>query len=347
MAAAQAGELARRGHEVDLLTGWDGRASLDLPGVNVRMFRVKRVAPGGFSGLVAPGLLRYLMRRRREFDVVHVHLGRDLVSMPAALMTGWSKTSLILQTHGMLAPDRRLSVLAFDQLMTRRTLSYAKAILSLTPAERSGLESLAPDQTSVQEITNGVPDGPRTAVGPKNGGPPEVIFLSRLHPRKRVMVFAHAASLLLNRDVDAVFTVVGPDEGDLAALRRYIESKKLAGKLRYEGSIPPGTAMARLGLADVFVLPSYGEVVPMSVLEAMSVGIPTVITDSSGIADELSRRDASMVTDGSVEQVASAIEELLTDQARRAEIVAHGKTALQERYSLAAVVSQLERLYRT
>src|SRR6478735_802081 len=83
VAIAQAEELARRGNDVHFLAGWDGVATLQIPGVDVRLFATKHRAPG-LSGLSAPGLRRFLGRHRDSFDVVHVHLGRDLVTLPAA-----------------------------------------------------------------------------------------------------------------------------------------------------------------------------------------------------------------------------------------------------------------------
>ena len=97
VARAQTAELARRGHDVKLLAGWDGRARLSIPGVDVRLFPVRRVAPG-FSGLVAPGLQRHLRMALANYDALHVHLARDLVTLPAARLGPVSYTHLTLPT---------------------------------------------------------------------------------------------------------------------------------------------------------------------------------------------------------------------------------------------------------
>jgi hypothetical protein len=74
---AQCRELAARGHTVEVFAGWDGVATLEIPGVTVHLFPVVRAVPMGFSGLVSPALFRAVTTRLREFDVLHVHLSRD------------------------------------------------------------------------------------------------------------------------------------------------------------------------------------------------------------------------------------------------------------------------------
>lgn len=340
VAVAQTRELARLGHDVTLLAGWDRRASLEVPGVKVELFPVKRAMPGALTGLVAPGLASRL--RRERFDAIHVHLGRDLISMPAAVAAASSEDSrLVVQTHGMVMPDTRAMARVFDRAFTRRLLKRVDFSLALTDAERAGLTRVGFRSDRVISITNGVTIEPHSDQPRRN----EVLFLARLHPRKRVMTFAAAAAMLLAQGCDADFVAIGPDEGDLDAFQKFAAAPELAGKLRHEGAIPPGAAPRRLAQAAVYVLPSFGEIVPMSVLEAMSVGTPSIITVDCGLAQDLGKRGAALVCDGSAEELASAIKRLLGDPSLAQEIAAAGRRALIEQYSASTVAEQLVALY--
>lgn len=84
----------------------------------------------------------------------------------------------------------------------------------------------------------------------------------------------------------------------------------------------------------------------MSLLEALAAGTPTVCTRNCGIAPELAARDASLVTDGSPQELAAAVTGLLKDPDRRRRLTDAGLQAVRERYAVEAVVDRLEELYR-
>lgn len=350
VAVAHATELARRGHDVQLLAGWDGVASLEVPGVHVRLFAARAALPvGGFSRLVSPRLVRYFLQNRRKFDVVHVHLARDLVTLPVALLAAWSGIRLILQPHGMVMPDRRSRARVFD-VAIRWLLCRADRVLVLTPQEQDGIETVARMTVRSLLITNGVDTSLAAAFAASPprlpGDSAEVLFLARLHPRKRVTAFVEMAAILHRRGIAARFTVVGPDEGELASMRRMIAEFELEGVVVYEGALALGNSVERMLPADVYVLPSFGEIVPMSVLEAMSAALPVVITHDCGLADSLAANEAAAVTDGSPQQLADAVERFLTDSEYRHRTVSRATRLLGVEYSIAAVVDVLEKIYR-
>jgi glycosyltransferase involved in cell wall biosynthesis len=345
VAVAQATELARRGHEVDLIAGWDGEAELEVKGVNVLLFRARKTLPAGFSGLTAPTLQRHMRAKGNQYDVTHVHLARDLVTLPVARRVSRRANKLVAQTHGMVMPDRRLKTRAFDALAMRATLRKADALLALTEGESVGLTSIATDGSHVHSITNGI-DFSEMQMRPSTPVP-QVVFLARLHPRKRVMAFAAAARNLVASGSNATFHVIGPDEGDLNGLLAFIASEGLNDSLIYEGAIRSGRARERLSRSAVYVLPSFGEVVPMTVLEAMAAGTPVVIRDDCGVADELRLRKAAVVTDGSTEELTSAIAMILEDPALAETLRNNATRALSEVFSIKAVVDRLETIYRS
>jgi glycosyltransferase involved in cell wall biosynthesis len=344
VAVAQSRELARRGHEVCLIAGWDGAASVTIPGVTVELFRTGPLRPLGFSGLIAPGLIRYLRRNISNFDVVHIHLGRHAIALTAAALARKRAIPFVVQTHGMVMPDLRPKSVLLDYLATRPALQGASNILTLTSAESGGVGRVAPKAQKITLVRNGIAASELEGLSRPVPVEPEVLFLARLHPRKRVLAFADMARIMLERGSRARFTVVGPDEGDLPALRQFISERHITG-LAYEGSIAPEAAQKRLRDASVFVLPSIGEVFPMTVLEAMAVGTPSVITEDCGISEELRAHDAALVTDGSPTQLADAVESLLVDRSRRDAVEAGMERALGSTFGIAAVVDSLELLY--
>jgi glycosyltransferase involved in cell wall biosynthesis len=343
---AQCRELAARGHRVEVFAGWDGVATLEIPGVTVHLFRVFRAVPMGFSGLVSPALFRAMAARAQQFDVVHVHLSRDLIAAPTALATLLRKRHprVYLQTHGMIKPDARLKARVFD-IAIRPILRRSTSVFALTTADAARIGEVARGGASIVELPNGVPGQDDVQASRGASGVPEVLFLARLQPRKRVQLFAEAAALLLADGLNARFSVVGPDEGDLAELRRFVDSRGLADSIVYEGAIAPGTAPDRLRASDVYVLPSLNEPFPMTVLEAMSVGLPTVVSATCFIADRLREHDAVVLFDGGAPELAAAIRGLLVDPDARRALGERARRTAERYFSVGAVADSLEHYY--
>jgi glycosyltransferase involved in cell wall biosynthesis len=173
-----------------------------------------------------------------------------------------------------------------------------------------------------------------------------VLFLARLHPRKRVLTFAAVAEALLDEGIGATFSIVGGDDGDLAALRSALDARPdLGDRLRYEGALPHEAALARLARASVYVLPSVDEPYPMTVLEAMARGVATVCTDSCGLAERLVELDAAEVVAADEQSLADRLRRLLTDPVLLSERGAAARKAAAEFFSIAAVVDRVEHAY--
>lgn len=343
VATAQAEELARQGHEVTLLAGWDGKASLSIPGVKVILAPVQRIPGAGFSGLRSRRVRSWIRTNARQIDVMHIHAGRHLVDLELARAARRLGVPYFLQTHGMISSRRRSAVRVLDKLVTSPAIRGARSVFTLTDAEESELAALFPG-AGLTPVRNGVAPASLDTLDVDGFRENEVLFIARLHPRKRVMAFAEMASLVSVDHPELSFVVIGPDEGDLGRLSEYIRSHPET-RLTYEGSLPPGRAAQRLVGAAAFVLPSRGEVFPMTVLEAMSVGTPVVLTQDCGIAADLRLRGAALVSDGSPTSLRDQLESVLTSQGLRARLTDAMGLALQDRYSIANVVSELLQHY--
>lgn len=340
VALNQCAELIRQGHDVVLAAGTRGydRSTSEIGGVPVRLFDVRTVLPGmGFPGMAAPGLARWVRAHARDFDVVHIHFGRDLMVLPVAVIARRRRLPYVLQTHGMVIPSTHPFARPLDAVWTRRLLAGAAAVLYLTETERRQLGEVARAAVNLAELPNGVPGYPPRVQG---SGPPEVLFLARLDARKRPMLFVEMAGRLLAGGVDARFALVGPDEGECRTVLDLIGNDD---RIRWEGPIRPDAVPGRLARASVYVLPSASEPYPMAVLEAMSVGLPVVVCDDCGLAPMVAATGGGIVTRGNPAALADAVTTVLADLSgygRRA------REAAATGFSMAAVGERLLAVYR-
>ena len=295
--------------------------------------------------MVSPGLALWLLRNIGDYDVVHVHPGRDLISTTSLALAWVRRRPYVTQTHGMVQPDERLRARIMDAAAVRMLIKAAGTRFVLTQHEEDGLQEVLGSSMTCERLPNGVPeqtDLPNAARGGR-----EVLFCARLHKRKRPVAFVEMAAELVRRGLAATFAIVGPDDGELTAVRESISHQGLEELLRYEGALDYHAVLTRMRQADVYVLPSVHEPFPMSLLEALALGLPSVCTDTCDIAAPLRDYGAAIVTDGSVNALADAVQAIFTDNGLRSELSRNARKVVAELFSMDAVANRLERTYHS
>lgn len=331
--------------------GFTGPLPTELEGVPSFVHQARQVLPTfEVSGITSPGLLAKARRMVGGADVVHVHLMRDLITLPFALIALEAGVPLVVQTHGMIDPTEKVFAKAVDLLGMKRVLRRADAILHLTEMERDGVQAVVPGTPlgTFRRLVNGVELQDRRP--PREDRPPTVLYLARVQKRKRPEDFVSAMPAVLARYPDARFVLAGPDTGQLTEPMREL-AKKLgtAHALECPGPLGHEDVLRRLREADVYVLPSVVEPFAVSILEAMSVGLPVVVTATGGLSPDVAAAGAGRITESDPGAdngplVAEAILELLEPAANEA---ASGAAwgLIRDRFSIDAVVDTLLGVY--
>lgn len=347
VAINQAKALTELGHEVIIAAaagGFTGPLPQKFDDFPVTLFRSFCVLPKtGFAGLTSPGLLTWLRTAIKSADVIHVHLARDLVTLPAAALTLLMKKPLVVQTHGMI--DRTDKVLArpLDIVLTKPVLRSANAILYLTDREKCDLLNVGGVELPLRRLENAVAVPLNPAIEQTNGVSEEieVLYLARLHPRKRPEFVVNSAKNL-SKIYDGVrFTLIGPDEGAAESVKKCIEVNHLQSIVQWKGAIPPECSIERMQSASIYALPSVDEPFPMSVLEAMSLGLPVIVTSSCGLAPIIQKWHAGIVCGNSQASFDEALQRLIEDSEQRIEMGANGRKAIQQKYALSSLGKNL------
>lgn len=339
-------EFDRRGHRASVQALHLGQRPRSDQGL-VRTVPAHRLVPGtGYLGMFNLRLPWALWRATGTADVVHVHAGRDLVSLTALAVATLRRVPVVAQTHGMvLNRGRSWRITPFDAVFVP-LLRRAAAVLYLTPDEAGTLRHLLGPRASLRPVANGLTLPARQSLRP-HGASPRVVFAARLHPVKQVLVFAEAALRLLAAGLDADFVVFGADQGDLPALLEAVRDPRAKGRLTYGGALGHAAILEAIAGADIFVLPSTADWMPMAMLEAMAAAVPCICTRACGLAPTLEANDAGVVLqDGNPEAVADAIRELLADPGLRERLGQAGRRLVEADYSVVKVAEDLLDLYR-
>lgn len=325
---------------------WEVLRSLGAP--------VSTLAPRGFARPAIPYIFirLFLLLGRNRYDVVHTHLiGANVLAAPLA---AWYRAPVRF-THDQTNDDVRQRSLihrGLDKLANR--LNHH--IIAVSGSIRAFLcqeEGLPADKISV--IYNSV-DLERFS--PQNGPgegqaarrrfalPPEALIVGgvgRLHYQKNFPLFLEVAAQVLAREPRAFFVIAG--EGpERAALEDLSRRLGIASRVRFLGFVKD-MPMLYQGL-DLLLLTSHFEGTPLTVLEAMAMGVPVVASRVDGVTEVLDNgRDGIQVPPGRRDFFVEEVCRVLADRGLREGIARAGQEKARRQFSAEAMVRRVEALY--
>lgn len=143
------------------------------------------------------------------------------------------------------------------------------------------------------------------------------VFFGRIGQRKGAFDLIKAfASLPDELKIRTKLTIAGDGEGEKA--RDLVKNLNLTDGLTIFDWVNQEQRDAMLAKADVFVLPSYNEGLPMALLEAMSWGLPVITTPVGGIPEVVTNtQNGLLVTPGDIQQLSEAMQSLIKDEKLR------------------------------
>ena len=327
--------LHRRGHTVEMLF------VEDVPAAK-RHGRALRLT---FPWVV----MRNISRRAAEFDVVVIH---EPSAMAYVLSRQWNSSlpPCIVMSHGVeqrcwdLNAEKttrsfktRMLHPATELAQANYSLRHADAVVCLSSDDADYIERrLGVPASRIHRLTNGV-DAEKFGKEWTPCAEPGLLFAGSWIPRKGKREFVQAFSELRRSHPKLRVTIVG------SGLPADVVRADFAAADREAVDVRPNVSReelpALLARDQVFVLPSYFEGMPLTLLEAMAAGLPCVTTNICGMRDLITDgRDGFLIPPGDPSALARHIEALVGSDALRRRIGGAARaTALRNTWEAAAI----------
>lgn len=303
---------------------------------------------------LAPGLLVWLLRHGREFDVIHIHALFSFSSVAAAFAARARGIPYVIRPLGTLndygVKYRRpfLKAVSF-RLIESRILSHAAAVHFTSLDEWDEAKVLGVTLRGVV-IPLGV-DGAEASDTSKppfevKAGQKVVLFLSRLDPKKNVEGLLRAFASVRQRHGHAVLVIAGDGPAEyVRSLKALAEVEGIADATVWTGHVEGPQKWGTFAAADVFVLPSLSENFGIAAVEAMLAGRACVIGRGVAIADAIAGAGAGLVTEPDARSIAHALKGLLDEEALRREMGARGRELAEREFASSVMAKRLVELY--
>ncbi|SFQ09832.1 Glycosyltransferase involved in cell wall bisynthesis [Butyrivibrio proteoclasticus] len=175
----------------------------------------------------------------------------------------------------------------------------------------------------------------------------QVLFLGEIGKRKGGYDFAGIIEETIKENRDISFVLCGSGtESDVNEIKEAVYEVAPKEKVLFPGWVRGGEKDNYLKESAVFMLPSYDEGLPMSILDAMAYGLPIVSTNVGGIPQLVADGKSGYIcTPGNVKEIANGIKKLLSEKERYIESSMESYRVARERYSFSAHLKKLFNVY--
>jgi glycosyltransferase involved in cell wall biosynthesis len=265
---------------------------------------------------------------------------------------------LVLQPHGTL-PHVVSSIWLkrlFDGLFMGWLLAGAHAVVALQETEERQIAKSGGAAEKVHRVPNGLDtEGYRAEdyqgrFRAKLRIPSQttiILFLGRLNRKKGADMLLEAfARLPESIQSSAQLVVAGPDDGQLAELKKITARLGLNDQVLFPGLLEGDDVLAAYADADLFVLPCRGDTFPMTILEACRAGKPMVVSETCEISDLLAG-EAGEVVPVDPAGLAAGIQRIVTDRRLYEHYQSGTQRLMESEFSISAVVDRLEVIYHS
>ena len=278
---------------------------------------------------------------RQGLRHLHVHFGNEGAAVGLLVKT-LNRTGFSLTIHG---PDE------FDDVAGQRIaqkIAAADRVVCISQFARSQLMRLSdPVHWTKLDLCRLGIDLVRftPAQTPRTPGPVRLLSVGRLAPAKGQLLLIQACAELLHRGLDFKLTIVG-EGSQRTRLEACADDLGLRNQIHFAGALNQGEVQAELRQADVFVLPSLAEGIPVVLMEAMASGVPCISCPVNGIPELIAHEHSGLfAAPGDVASLAVQLERLIRNAGLRGELARAGRLQVQSAFNFMANLGQLARIF--
>ena len=322
--------------------------------------RVHALGPVASTYGYHPGLVPWLRAHAHEYDAVVVHGVWQYTSLAVWRALRRGPVPYFVYFHGMLDPWfkrayplKHLKKWLYWPWADYRVARDAKAVLFTAREEAR----LAAQSFWLYRVTPAVVGYGLAQEGPWDEGQVEafhaafpqtrdrhlVLFLARLNEKKGCDLLVEAFAQLASADPRAHLVMAGPDPDHLGnGLRALAQAHGVADRITWTGMLQGRLKWGALRASDVFVLSSHQENFGVAVVEALSVGLPVLISERVNIWREVVEDGAGFADVDTVRGTASMLMRWhALSTADRLAMGVHAAACYQRRFRMEAAAARL------
>lgn len=281
-------------------------------------------------------------------DILHVNVSvrastvrKSIVAFVASVL----RIPYVVHVHSGLYHQFFSGLRGPFRAFTRRMFTRARRVIVLGNQWRDfARDGIGVEARHIVVMHNAVP-GPESIDRDSDPeGRCHILFLGRLSPAKGVPELVEA---LGKPDIASLpWTAVLAGDGDTEPYRTAAARLSIADRMEFPGWVGPETVKELLASADVLVLPSHHEGLPMSILEGMAYRLALITTPVGAIPEAVEDGVSGLlVPPRDVDALADALGRVIADPDLRRQLSDGARQAFLERFDVRGYATRMTRLY--
>jgi colanic acid/amylovoran biosynthesis glycosyltransferase len=288
---------------------------------------------------LAEALLVGQWMRRQSLHHLHVHFGGPVATVGMITAQAW-QIPWSVTLHG---PDEFFDQEAF---YLRQKVESAAFVVCISDFCRSQVMRLAPNLAydRLEVVRLGVdcaalqpPIPTETHISESTPTAlTQLVCTGRMVPAKghRILLEALAPLILEGAQISCTLIGDGPERSSLEALSRHLN---ISEQVSFVGALAHQATLAEVARADIFVLASFAEGLPVALMEAMALGVPCISTTIAAIPELIEdRENGLLVSPSNVAALSEALRTLTRNVDLRRKLGHEARLIVERRYNLAS-----------
>ncbi|MBD2690455.1 glycosyltransferase family 4 protein [Anabaena catenula] len=256
----------------------------------------------------------------QNIDAIHIHIsdGGSLVRKALLVILAWPfGKPIIMHAHGAEFQVTYQKLPQWLQKVFAAIFRRCQGFIVLSETwENYYIQNLGLNKKQVFVLPNPT-ELPTQIPHRKNSDPVSLVFCGRVGERKGTFDLITAFSQLSEPQKKSAQLILAGD-GEIEKARQLAVQFNIAEQVTFLGWINTQQRDKILSQADVFILPSYNEGLPMAILEAMGWGLPIIATPVGGIPElVINNQNGLIVTPGNIQELSEAMALLIKDEQLR------------------------------
>jgi len=285
---------------------------------------------------------RILFKKQKNIICYHIHLASDgsiIRKLIISLCLKIRNKKFLIHIHGSKFQEHRSQILLVKQI-----LKLSDAVICITEQMKNFLEkeNLKCEKIIIPNFCETIQEN--LVYLKKHENLIKIVFVGKFWQRKGVydLITAFEKSSF---NVPVQLDLYGAGEIEKVREIAYNSAKKDC--INVIGWIEHADYLKKLSDYDLLVLPSYAEVFPMSILEAMGLGIPIISTFAGGVPEMIENgKNGILFEAGNVEILKNALEKIVNDKNLRFELGNNAWKVAKEKFSPEIIFEKLEDTYK-
>ena len=281
----------------------------------------------------------------KNYDIVHIHMASQASFTRKSLFIKRAHKAgkkIIIHSHAADFDDfyfKQSDDKKREKIKYIFSLANKVIMLSQEWSKFFGENICDPNKIVVMHNAVIIPDYKKTDYSNHN-----VLFLGRLGERKGTYDLLKVIPDVLKAVPDAMFYLGG--DGDVKQCKEITHKNGFSDHVKFLGWVRSTEKEEYLKKCSIFILPSYHEGMPMSVLEAMSYGLATVSTNAGGIPQIIDNGvDGIRIEAGDTEALKQNMIKLLADEEKKQKLGKTGYLKISGHFNMVANKDCLAKLY--